>query len=159
MDNHKFHEKNLNSADKEILKAFDRWKNKNSNNLKNNSILEHKERRLKAKLEKQEQDQKLKNDLLAFACSSSKEKFFNSTEWKKLRFNALQKYGNKCCSCGASAQSGAVLHVDHIKPRSIYPEYALDIQNLQILCADCNLGKGTQSTKIVIRRPSQKLSV
>ena len=33
------------------------------------------------------------------------------------------------------------LHVDHIKPRSKHPELELDINNLQILCKDCNLGK------------------
>jgi 5-methylcytosine-specific restriction endonuclease McrA len=37
------------------------------------------------------------------------------------------------------------LHVDHILPRSIYPEFALDIQNLQILCEDCNLAKSNTS--------------
>lgn len=33
------------------------------------------------------------------------------------------------------------MHVDHIKPRSKYPELELEFTNLQILCADCNLGK------------------
>ncbi len=37
---------------------------------------------------------------------------------------------------------GIPLHVDHIKPRSKYPDLALDINNLQILCESCNLGKG-----------------
>jgi hypothetical protein len=34
------------------------------------------------------------------------------------------------------------LHVDHVKPRSKYPELALDLDNLQILCAACNTRKG-----------------
>jgi len=34
-----------------------------------------------------------------------------------------------------------VLHVDHIKPRSKYPELSLTFSNLQILCEDCNFGK------------------
>ena len=42
--------------------------------------------------------------------------------------------------CGASGKQ-TVLHVDHIKPRSKYPELALDPNNLQVLCKDCNLGK------------------
>ncbi|MFK8185415.1 MAG: HNH endonuclease [Phormidesmis sp.] len=33
-------------------------------------------------------------------------------------------------------------HIDHIKPISRYPNLALDPDNLQILCADCNLTKG-----------------
>ena len=34
------------------------------------------------------------------------------------------------------------MHVDHIKPRLRYPELALDMNNLQVLCAICNHGKG-----------------
>src|SRR5262249_39926358 len=30
---------------------------------------------------------------------------------------------------------------DHIKPRSKFPELELELGNLQVLCADCNLGK------------------
>jgi hypothetical protein len=33
------------------------------------------------------------------------------------------------------------LHVDHIKSRSKHPDLALEITNLQVLCADCNIGK------------------
>jgi len=36
---------------------------------------------------------------------------------------------------------GIVIHVDHIKPRSRYPELSLEIENLQVLCEDCNMGK------------------
>jgi 5-methylcytosine-specific restriction endonuclease McrA len=142
----------ISSVDKEILNAFDRWKQKTYKLNKSKSVEEHKKRRLKAKVERREQDKQRRADLVAFACSASKEKFFSSNEWKKLRFNALQKYRNKCCSCGASSLSGTVLHVDHVKPRSIYPELAFDIKNLQVLCADCNLGKGVQSTRVVLRK-------
>lgn len=48
-----------------------------------------------------------------------------------------------CCqSCGATPESGAVMNVDHIKPRKIYPELALTESNLQVLCHECNHGKG-----------------
>lgn len=35
-----------------------------------------------------------------------------------------------------------LLNVDHVKPRKFYPELALDLDNLQVLCALCNHGKG-----------------
>lgn len=70
--------------------------------------------------------------------------FYKSREWRSLRFDALKKYGAKCCLCGASPETGAVMHVDHIKPRSKRPDLALDLSNLQILCADCNLGKSNR---------------
>ena len=74
--------------------------------------------------------------------SVSSQVFYDSDEWKKARYVALKLHGPKCMCCGASRNDGAVLHVDHIKPRSKYPHLSLDINNLQILCATCNLGKG-----------------
>jgi 5-methylcytosine-specific restriction endonuclease McrA len=34
------------------------------------------------------------------------------------------------------------LHIDHIKPKSKYRHLAFDFENLQILCAECNIIKG-----------------
>jgi hypothetical protein len=67
--------------------------------------------------------------------------FLESFEWRKLRYEALLKNGRQCQCCGAKPPN-TVLHVDHIKPRKIHPELALDINNLQILCHECNHGKG-----------------
>jgi 5-methylcytosine-specific restriction endonuclease McrA len=55
---------------------------------------------------------------------------------------ALKKHGARCQCCGASPATGAVINVDHIKPRKLFPELALDVENLQILCSECNHGKG-----------------
>lgn len=68
--------------------------------------------------------------------------FLKSYEWRKLRMEALIKYGRKCVCCGATPETGAVMNVDHIKPRKTHPELALNINNLQILCDECNHGKG-----------------
>ena len=69
-------------------------------------------------------------------------KFLSSPEWRRLRMQALKKYGPVCMCCGASPKTGAVVNVDHIKPRKLFPELSLDINNLQILCGACNHGKG-----------------
>lgn len=68
--------------------------------------------------------------------------FLETYQWQKLRMEALTKYGPKCMCCGATPQTGAVMNVDHIKPRKLFPELALDLDNLQILCHECNHGKG-----------------
>lgn len=65
--------------------------------------------------------------------------FLFSKEWKILRYKTLARYGSQCMACRTTV---GVMHVDHIKPRWIYPSLALDPENLQILCSSCNIGKG-----------------
>ena len=76
------------------------------------------------------------------------EVFYKSRIWLDLRFNFLKNKDRKCCLCGSKEE----IQVDHIKPRYIYPELALNYNNLQILCKPCNLGKGLKSTKIIVRK-------
>lgn len=68
--------------------------------------------------------------------------FLASFQWRQLRMKVLKHYGRRCMCCGASPDSGAVMHVDHIKPRRLFPKLALDFGNLQVLCHECNHGKG-----------------
>jgi len=68
--------------------------------------------------------------------------FLESFAWRRLRMEALKKYSPRCMCCGATPKDGAVMNVDHIKPRKLFPALALDISNLQILCHECNHGKG-----------------
>lgn len=66
--------------------------------------------------------------------------FYNSLEWKKIRYKVLVKYGGKCQCCGENGKNKKI-HVDHIKPKSKHWDLRLDINNLQVLCEDCNFGK------------------
>lgn len=70
--------------------------------------------------------------------------FYTTDEWRRARYDALEQHGNACQCCGIQARPGHPVHVDHIKPRYYHPELALDPDNLQILCDDCNLGKGAR---------------
>jgi hypothetical protein len=70
--------------------------------------------------------------------------FYLSREWRELRYEALVKNNGKCECCGAGKHTGAVLHVDHIYPRSLFPDKELDLDNLQILCSECNMGKSNK---------------
>lgn len=65
--------------------------------------------------------------------------FYRTREWKELRLAVLSAMP-KCCLCGAGPESGP-LHVDHIKPRSLWPELSLSPSNMQTLCGPCNLAK------------------
>lgn len=72
--------------------------------------------------------------------------FYNSREWLALRYRALEAhfkiYGHFCLCCH---NKFTPLHVDHIKPKSKYPELALDPDNIQVLCGFCNIGKSNKS--------------
>lgn len=74
--------------------------------------------------------------------------FYRSQEWRSLRVEVLAESNRRCLLCGNSPENGITLHVDHIKPRSLFPELALEKSNLQVLCEDCNLGKMTSELSL-----------
>jgi hypothetical protein len=57
----------------------------------------------------------------------------------RLRALVLMRDGARCRLCGAVQGDGVRLHVDHVKPWGKGGETVLD--NLQILCNVCNIGK------------------
>jgi hypothetical protein len=60
-----------------------------------------------------------------------------------VRYDILKR-DRKCVLCGAApdVDSAVRLHVDHIVPRS--KGGSNDMSNLQVLCAECNLGKSNR---------------
>lgn len=77
-----------------------------------------------------------------------KREFYSTKEWRALRWEVLSKSDGRCAMCGHTAQtSGRSMHVDHIEARSRRPDLELHVANLQVLCEDCNLGKGSQYWK------------
>ena len=64
-----------------------------------------------------------------------------------VRYEALKRAGKRCELCGvkegdSNYENRLPLHVDHIVPRS--KGGSNDIENLQVLCRACNLGKGNR---------------
>lgn len=80
--------------------------------------------------------------VIKFDVDPTSKAFLETFAWRKVRMQALKKYGARCMCCGATPANGAVMNVDHIKPRKLFPELSLDVDNLQILCEPCNHGKG-----------------
>lgn len=70
--------------------------------------------------------------------------FLLSREWAAVRMVAIERDGGRCACCGRTAQDGVRINVDHIKPRIRYPQLALTVENLQVLCSECNQGKGNR---------------
>jgi hypothetical protein len=63
-----------------------------------------------------------------------------------VRWKVLARDSYRCQHCGISTALGAVLHIDHIIP--ISKGGSSDLNNLQALCQDCNLGKSNRSPSV-----------
>jgi 5-methylcytosine-specific restriction endonuclease McrA len=103
--------------------------------------------RKEIKARQAKQDAKLSNNDLSAKWQANKvnpasDAFLETYEWRRVRMEALKKYGARCQCCGATAADGVRINVDHIKPRKLFPHLALSLQNLQVLCSPCNHGKG-----------------
>ena len=59
-----------------------------------------------------------------------------------MRYDIMKRDGFRCVLCGASAQDGVKLHIDHILPVS--KGGVTEPSNLRTLCDKCNLGKGAK---------------
>lgn len=68
--------------------------------------------------------------------------FYESYEWLKLRYKTLKAFGSVCMACKRPASDEVIIHVDHIKSVRKYWYLRLDPDNLQVLCSECNHGKG-----------------
>lgn len=77
--------------------------------------------------------------------------FYASSEWRLVRGKVIQEQGRVCQACGSRITIDCDLTVDHIKPRSKFPELALDKSNLQVLCRRCNSTKGATYDEASIR--------
>lgn len=68
--------------------------------------------------------------------------FYDSWEWKRVRYDYLRTTDRRCMCCG----SPKWLHVDHIVPVRKDWSRRLDPTNLQVLCEECNRGKASRDT-------------
>jgi hypothetical protein len=71
-------------------------------------------------------------------------RFYTTPEWRAVRLAVIERDGPICRWCTQLA-SLTDLTVDHVKPRSLFPELALDLGNLQVLCRSCNSKKGART--------------
>lgn len=85
--------------------------------------------------------------------------FYQSRQWLDLRYQALKKNSGMCQCCGTRGEPSNPLQVDHIFPRSKFPNMALLLSNLQVLCKNCNFGKSNRDLTDWRYAPSRELSV
>lgn len=73
-----------------------------------------------------------------------RDRFYSSSEWLALRAQVISENGAVCSLCRRSITPGEDLTVDHIRPRSRFPDLALSRENMQVLCRSCNSSKGVR---------------
>jgi hypothetical protein len=67
----------------------------------------------------------------------------NNTIRAGIRWQVFERDNFKCVACGLTALDGAILHIDHIIPRSKGGKD--EMENYQTLCHKCNIGKSNKS--------------
>ena len=71
-------------------------------------------------------------------------RFYASPEWQHLRQKIINSHKNICKNCGKTITEKNDITIDHILPRSKFPENELEMSNMQILCRSCNSSKGNK---------------
>ena len=89
--------------------------------------------------ENESQSQSLSKEILSQAKESAEQRI---KVMPAIRWQVFQRDHWRCVSCGRGSQDDAILHVDHIIPRSKGGKDMLG--NYQTLCNICNLGKSNK---------------
>ncbi|HGS1028810.1 TPA: HNH endonuclease, partial [Streptococcus pneumoniae] len=77
--------------------------------------------------------------MIEVSTREERNQFYNSSEWRTIRRQALKRDHYECVWCRDEGKVTTTnLEVDHIKELELYPEFALDIDNLRTLCKACH---------------------
>ena len=94
------------------------------------------------KWKKQSEEHKRKNREANSWEKWNKRQWWKIIYWKK---QALKRDDYNCKKCWL--REPEIMVVDHIKPKSIFPELSIDINNLQTLCPNCHARKTIKEKK------------
>jgi uncharacterized protein (TIGR02646 family) len=92
----------------------------------------------------QENDESWRDELLGKisrgeTISDSLKTRYNNPETKRA---LKQETNSKCMYCESKVSHVAHEHIEHIKPKSTYPQFTFDWNNLGLACPICNMNKG-----------------
>lgn len=99
----------------------------------------------------------------------------SSSDWHLWRMQQLEQQNWKCACCGQLMRFGKKIYlpngsftlepqhptVDHVLPKSLFPEFALDKENLVMVCWSCNRRKSNYmaaASRMRHRKLRQKLN-
>lgn len=70
---------------------------------------------------------------------------YYSKAFRNIRLKVFLRDGEYCVRCGRGPQDDSYLTIDHIKPVSLYPKLSLEMDNMQVLCMECNKEKSNKN--------------
>ncbi|MDP3495169.1 MAG: retron system putative HNH endonuclease, partial [Hyphomonadaceae bacterium] len=76
------------------------------------------------------------------ANADDKKKLIQRYRHPQVRAAVRQETNKKCAYCEIKMEAGSFAHIEHIMPKSHFPERAFDWQNLTNGCPACNGNKG-----------------
>lgn len=82
---------------------------------------------------------------------------YKTTKYQEWRSLVLSRDLYKCVNCGTAGNKNNPLQVDHIKPRSLFPELALTVSNGRTLCLFCHRKTDTFGRKNISKYAKSKL--
>lgn len=113
----------------------------NSGSFKKGQTPWNKGKRWSDEVKKKISDSKLLNPLTG----SKNGNYKHGNEWKCLRKKIFERDDYTCQICGYKEEE--IMVVDHILPKSIFPELEFDLLNLQTLCPNCHARKTISDKK------------
>ena len=88
-------------------------------------------------------DKKLQNiDINTLNVSNEWTKFTRTKLKEETLSNLKDMYAGYCSYCEVDVESVAYGHIEHFRPKSIYPNLMFDYNNLHYVCPKCNQNKG-----------------
>jgi 5-methylcytosine-specific restriction enzyme A len=88
--------------------------------------------------------------------SDAKNLLYQSAEWKELRKKVMHRDNYMCTKCKTKNSITNSLQVEHVKPKSIYPELMFDLNNVITLCKRCH-AKTITFGRAKLRKYAKKL--
>ena len=73
--------------------------------------------------------------------------YYSNKEWAAARKHVFARDGYHCYVCNATATQ-----IDHLLPKSKYPELALNLENLKPICWNCNKSKQTKVDETFLKK-------
>ena len=86
--------------------------------------------------------------------------FYRSAAWRKLRIRRMEanikQYGRLTCELCFATDPGGAWHIHHVKSRSNFPELALELSNVVVLCEADNMGMSNDFEDLDLNRCQRK---